>query len=68
VQQELFPGMDELTLRQVLHQFAKFYREQGNRLLEWKEVDFDETFQRIEITPEMVCRCEAMLVGQWKLR
>jgi hypothetical protein len=68
VQQEFFPGVNEPKLRTVLHQFAKFYREQGNGFWERKDVNLDETFQRIEITPEMVCRYQAMLVGQWKLR
>ena len=68
IQHEFFPSVNEPKLRQVLHGFAKFYREQGNGFWERKEVNLDETFQRIEITPEMVCRYQSMLVGQWKLR
>lgn len=68
IQQEFFPAVNEPKLRSVLHSFAKFYREQGNGFWERKDVNLDETFQQIEITPEQVCRYQSMLVGQWKLR
>lgn len=69
IQNEFFPGVNEPKLRSVLREFANFYREQSNGFWERNDsIDLDQKFQMIEITPEMVCRYQSMLVGLWKLR
>lgn len=68
IQQEFFPGVNDPKLRTVLRGFAKFYREQNNGYWERKDVNLDQQFDMIEITPEMVCNYQSMLVGQWRLR
>ncbi|OHT13242.1 Bromodomain containing protein [Tritrichomonas foetus] len=68
IQQEYFPGVNDPKIRTVLRGFAKCRREQGSGFWEKKDVNLDQQFSMIEISPEMVCRYQSMLVGQWKLR
>ncbi|KAK8876115.1 hypothetical protein M9Y10_006303 [Tritrichomonas musculus] len=69
LQQEFFPGVNEPKLRQVLRCLAKYKRKQGN--VYWKRKDLEslnKQFASLEITPELVCKYQSMLVGLHKLR
>ena len=68
IQQEYFPGVNDPKIRSVLRSFAKCKREQGSGFWEKMDTNLDQQFLSIEINPEMVCRYQSMLVGQWKLR
>ena len=69
LQQEFFPNVNEPKLRQVLRSLAKYKRKQGN--VYWKRKDpecLNKQFSSLEITPELVCKYQSMLVGLHKLK
>lgn len=66
---EFFPDVNEPKLRNILKDFADFYREQGNGFWRIKEkINLDAEFQKIDITPEDVCSYQSMLVGHYHLK
>ena len=66
---EFFPDVNEPKLRGVLKDFADFYREQGNGYWRLKpSANPDQSFQKIDISPEEVCSYQSMLVGHYRLK
>lgn len=71
IQQSYFPDANDQRLRKILKKYATFNREQGNHFWKFKadsKVDLDSDFNKLEVTPEKVCRYQSMLVGKWRLR